>query len=186
MIISFAGNAGAGKSTIATQLAEKLGWPRYYMGGLRRERAKELGMTLEEYNKLGESDPKTDLEVDEYQAKLGKTQDNFVIEGRTSWHFIPQSFKIFLDVDEKIGAERILKDLETNLKRNETTKKVETLAEMIKKNQERKMSDTLRYQKYFKINAYNPNNFDLVIDTSYLSPEDAFEKVYQAVVERLG
>jgi len=186
VIISFAGNAGAGKSTLAIKLAEKLNWPRYYIGGLRRARAKELGMTLEEYNKLGETDPKTDLEVDEYQAELGKKEDNFIIEGRTSWHFIPHSFKIFLDVDEKIGAERILHDLETNETRNETAKKIETLAEMIDKNRERKASDTKRYQKYFQIDAYNPNNFDLVINTSNLSPEETFEQVYQAVLAKLG
>ena len=186
MIISFAGNAGAGKSTVALKLAEKLGWPRYYMGGLRRAKAKDLGITLEDYNKLGESDPKTDLEVDEYQAELGRNEDNFVIEGRTSWHFIPHSFKIFLDVNEKIGAERILHDLETNENRNETTKKVETLEEMIEKNHQRKTSDTLRYQKYFNIDAYNPNNFDLVIDTSYLSPSEVFDKIYQAVLAKIG
>lgn len=186
MIISFAGNAGAGKSTVALKLAEKLNWPRYYMGGLRRAKAKEMGLTLEEYNKLGENNPQTDLEVDEYQAELGRKEDNFIIEGRTSWHFIPQSFKIFLDVEEEIGAERILQDLKTSENRNETAQKIETLAEMMEKNRERKTSDTLRYRKYFNIDAYNPENFDLVIDTSHLTPEETFEKVYLAVLAKIG
>ena len=71
MIISFCGAEGAGKSTIAQMLAEKLGWPRYYMGGLRRQKARERGLSLEESNKLGESAPSTDLEVDMYQKELG-------------------------------------------------------------------------------------------------------------------
>ena len=66
MIISISGNHGSGKSTVAKKLAEHLSWPRYYMGGLRREAAARRGMSLGEYNKLGESDPRTDLEVDEY------------------------------------------------------------------------------------------------------------------------
>ena len=41
MIISISGFPGSGKSTIAKLLAEKLKWPRYYMGGLRREAAKK-------------------------------------------------------------------------------------------------------------------------------------------------
>ncbi|MCX6797924.1 MAG: AAA family ATPase [Candidatus Falkowbacteria bacterium] len=61
MIISISGNHGSGKSTIAESLADKLNWPRYYMGGLRRAAAKKRGLTLAEYNKLGEVDPKTDL-----------------------------------------------------------------------------------------------------------------------------
>ena len=98
MIISLSGAPGSGKSTVAQMLADKLSWPRYYMGGLRREAAKKRGLSLAEYNKLGETDIKTDKEVDEYQRELGEKEDNFVIEGRTSWYFIPHSLKIYLDV----------------------------------------------------------------------------------------
>lgn len=185
MIISFCGNAGSGKTTAAKMLAEKLGWKHYYIGGLRRLKAKERGLTLEEYNKLGETDPSTDLEVDEYQRELGQALDNFVIEGRTSWHFIPHSFKIFLDVDEKIGAERILNELKQANERNETNKKIETVEEMVKLNQKRKASDTLRYQQYFGINAYDQSNFDFIVDTTDLSPEQTFEKIYQKVQSEL-
>jgi cytidylate kinase len=38
MIISLSGAPGSGKSTVAKKLAEELGWERYYMGGLRREK----------------------------------------------------------------------------------------------------------------------------------------------------
>jgi cytidylate kinase len=186
MIISFAGNAGSGKSTVAEKLAEKLGWPRYYMGGIRREYAKKLGMTLEEYNKLGETDPSTDSAVDEYQTELAQKEDNFIIEGRTSWHFIPQSFKIFVDVDEKVGAERILSSLLRHDNRNETSHKIGSLEEMIQKNRERKASDNQRYRKYYGIDAYDPKNFDFIIDTSNLTPEEVFERVYAAVLAKLG
>ena len=107
MIISLSGAEGAGKSTIAKMLAAKLGWPRYYMGRIWREKAQEKGLTLVEYQKMGETDPSIDREIDEYQKKLGETLDNFVIEGRTSWYFIPHSFKIFLDVSPEEGAKRI-------------------------------------------------------------------------------
>jgi cytidylate kinase len=185
MIISFAGNAGSGKSTVAEKIADKLGWPRYYIGGLRRERAKELGLTLEEYNKLGESDPKTDFEVDEYQTELAKNNDNFIIEGRTSWHFIPQSFKIFIDVDEKVGAERILSALKSGQDRNEVKGNIESLEEMMIKNRERKTSDTLRYQKYYSINCYDSSNFDLIIDSSELTPDKVFDKVYKSILAKI-
>ena len=77
MIISISGTPGAGKSTVAPMLADKLGYKRYYMGGLRREAARKRGLTIEEYNKLGETDPSTDLEVDRYQEELGKKENNF-------------------------------------------------------------------------------------------------------------
>lgn len=184
MIISIGGYMGSGKSTIAKMLAAKLGWPRYYIGGIRREKARLKGLTLAEYNKLGETDPATDKEVDEYQKKLGEKEDNFVIEGRTSWYFIPRSLKIYLDVDEKIGAERIYNDLKNSDKRNEAAK-IKSAADVLKSIKEREQSDTARYQKYYNIDAYDHNNYDYVIDTTDLSKDEVFNRVYRFVKKRL-
>ncbi|MEI8360776.1 MAG: cytidylate kinase family protein [bacterium] len=181
MIISFCGNAGAGKTTAAKQLAKDLGWPHYYIGGLRRQKAKERGLTLEEYNQLGETDPKTDLEVDEYQRELATKEDNFIIEGRTSWYFIPTSFKIFMDVNEEIGAERILKNLQMPNDRNETNKVVNQIKEMQSLNLARKTSDTLRYKQYYNIDVYDKSNFDYVLDTSDLTPDQSYDLIWEKV-----
>lgn len=176
MIISISGAAGSGKSTIAKMLAEKLGWPRYYIGGIRRQKAKEKGMTLAEYNKLGETDPSTDFEVDEYQKELGEKSDNFIMEGRTSWYFIPNSFKIYFDVDEKEGAKRILKDLQNSQKRNEG-ENLKTLEDVLKSMRERKQSDIKRYKKYYNMNVYDKKNYDYVLDTTNLSVKEVFSAV---------
>lgn len=179
MIISISGFQGSGKSTIAEMLAKKLNWPRYYMGGLRREAAKKRGMTLAEYNKLGEKDPSTDLEIDHYQKKLGEEKDNFIIEGRTSWFFIPHSLKIYLDVDKKIGAKRIfnhLKNKAARESRNEA-KNLKTLQDVLNSVKERHKSDKKRYLKYFNIDVYNKKNYDFYLDTSNLEIEEVFSKV---------
>lgn len=185
MIISVGGYMGSGKSTLAKQLAEKLGWKYYYIGGLRRTKAKERGMTLAEYNKLGEIDPTTDSEVDSYQTELGQKEDNFVIEGRASWNFIPQSLKIYLEVDQRVAAERIFGDLQKSTTRNEDheLKTVEEVLESLKK---REQSDRVRYQKYYGFDVYDPNHYDLVIDTSSLAPGQVFELIWSFVSEKLA
>jgi len=184
MIVSISGAEGAGKSTIAKMLAAKLGWPRYYIGGIRREKARERGLTLAEYNKLGETDPSTDLEVDEYQKNLGETQDNFIIEGRTSWHFIPQSFKIFLDVSFAEGAKRIFGALQKSDERNEG-KNLQSEADVLKSIIARRACDKTRYAKYFNIDVYDLNNYDFVINTGDLSIDEVFAKVCEAVENKL-
>jgi len=184
MIISFSGALGSGKSTIAQKLAEKLNWPRYYIGGLRREVAAKKGLTLEEYNKLGESDPSTDKEVDIYQEELGKKEDNFVIEGRTSWYFIPQSIKIYLDVSLEEGARRIFNNLQLNNDRNEGNN-LNTLDDVLASNKQRYESDHLRYQKYYNIDVYDPKNYDFYLDTTNIKPEAVFEAVYAFVKNNL-
>ncbi len=184
MIISLGGAQGSGKSTIAEKLAAELGWPRYYVGGLRREAAKERGLTLAEYNKLGEDDPKTDFEVDEYQKKLGETQDNFVIEGRTSWFFIPHSLKIYLDVDLDEGARRIFSHLQQKNDRNEDID-LSSLEDVKASNARRLASDKLRYQKYYGVNVNDKSHYDFYLDTTNLSPDEVLQKVLAFVQERL-
>lgn len=185
MIVSVSGAIGAGKSTISKKLAEKLDWPRYYVGGMRRQKAQERGMTLAEYNKLGETDPSTDLEVDRYQEELGKKEDNFIIEGRTSWYFIPHSLKLYFDVEEEEGARRVFREMQEKNERNEG-EKPESVEKVLEKNRERIASDKERYHKYFGIDADDKQNFDHVIDTTDLTPEEAFEKAYQIVQKHLN
>ncbi|MDA3839491.1 MAG: AAA family ATPase [Patescibacteria group bacterium] len=177
MIISFCGPAGSGKSTMAKMLADKLEWPRYYIGGIRRQKAAERGMTLAEYNKLGEESPETDIEVDEYQKKLGETEDNFIIEGRTSWHFIPHSLKIYIDVDEKIGAQRVFETLQKENERNEDNE-LKTVDDVLASHKKRKTSDIIRYKKYYDFDVYDKSNYDFIIDSSNQSKEESFEQLY--------
>ncbi len=185
MIISISGASGSGKSTVAEKLAKKLKWPHYYIGQIRRELAKEHGMTLAEYNKFGESDPSTDVEVDEYQKKLGRKKDNFIIQGRTSWHFIPHSLKIYLDVDKKIAARRIFKELKGRHSRNED-KNLKTVADVLKSQQTRIRSDKKRYKKYYQIDVYNKKNYDFVLNTTSLNKRQVFAKIYGFVKSRLS
>ena len=60
MIITISGKPGSGKSTIAKILAEKLKLKHYSAGDFRREKAKKLCLSLEEFNKLGEKKDFTD------------------------------------------------------------------------------------------------------------------------------
>jgi len=153
---------------------------RYYMGAMRRQKAAERGITLDAYNKLGEIDPTTDTEIDEYVKHLGETEDNFIIESRTAWHFIPRSFKIFLTVDPKEAARRIIEQFkEDPTGRNET--RYQTIDEAIAGLAARNESDRKRYLKYYGIDIFNPANFDLIIDTTSILPEETLEKMIQSL-----
>ena len=184
MIISLSGAHGSGKSTIAQMLADKLAWPRYYIGGLRREAAARKGLTLAEYNKLGETDPSTDQEVDEYQKKLGETQDNFIIEGRTSWYLIPHSLKIYLDVNEEEGSRRVFSQLQHKNDRNED-KELNTLESVKESMNKRLESDRLRYKKYYNIDVNDVKHYDFYLDTTNLNREEVFNVVYEWVRKQL-
>lgn len=176
-IISFNGQEGSGKSTIAKLVAEKLGWPRYYMGQMVRDMAAEKNMTLLEFRKVCDNDPNFDKKVDDHIVKLSEQQDEFVIESRTAWHFIPDSLKIYLKVDPKVAAERIFKALmEENNRGNEDTNlnTVENILESILK---RRSEDSERYFSLYGIHQDDEKNYDLIVDTTNLPVDKVFSKV---------
>ncbi|MCK4635285.1 MAG: cytidylate kinase family protein [Candidatus Moranbacteria bacterium] len=180
MIITITGDAGAGKSTLGEMLAEKLNFERYYMGQILRDLAKKKGMTLVELLKYGESHSEIDNELDDYQKHLGEEKENFIIEGRTSWFLIPHSIKLYIKVDPKVGAERIFEDLQHENKRNEGSN-LNTVEDVMNSNRKRRESDDLRYKKYYDKDCFDENNFDLVVDTTEMTPEEVLNKILEFV-----
>ncbi|UCD07678.1 MAG: cytidylate kinase family protein [Candidatus Aenigmatarchaeota archaeon] len=170
MIITICGQAGSGKSSVAELLAKRLGFKRYSMGDLRRKAAYERGMTLAEFNKLGEKEDFTDRFVDELQEKLGKEEDNFVVDGRTSFHFIPHSVKVYLHADVDARARRVLRD-------ERKVEKFNNLEECKKALVVRERSDNKRYRKYYGIDVRDRKNYDYWIDTTDLTVKQTVNKI---------
>lgn len=171
MIIAISGLPGSGKSTVGRILAKKLGYKFYSMGNLRGKMAMERGLTIDELNKLGEKEVWTDKIVDEYQKELGKQEDNFVIDGRLSFYFIPRAYKIFLTVDSRVAAERVFADPRPD------EKKAKNVRELVKSMRKRISDDERRYKKYYKIGFLQKKNYNLIIDTTRLNLKQIVTKI---------
>lgn len=177
MIITIAGTAGSGKTTIAKRLASELGFKRYYMGSIMRDIARKRGITLNELDELRKTDPSVDKEVDDFLVKIGKEEDNLVVESRTAVHFIPDSIKICLMVSPRIGAERIRNEMieKGGEERNEQMgKSIEEQTELIKKRTE---SEREIYKKYYGFDMLDQKMYDFCIDTSNLKIEQVRDEV---------
>jgi cytidylate kinase len=175
MIITINGKPGSGKSSVAKLLAERLHLEYIDIGDIRRRAAREKGMTLEEYNKWGETTTESDKPVDDLLMRIGKEKDAMVISGRTAFHFIPHSIKILLDVDMHIAAQRIFNDKKIS-ERNETHD-VASIASIEQSLHERMRSDMTRYKKYYDLDVYDQAQYDLVINTSSISIEQTYENI---------
>ncbi len=179
MKITLAGTPGSGKSTVSRYLEKRFKLKRYNMGEVRRRMAAERGMTLAELNRLGEKESWTDEQADEYQRTLAKEED-FVMDSRLGWFFIPDSIKIFLRVDERIGAKRIFLE-QRGKERGE--KKWESIGEVERANGERMKSDIKRYKKLYDVNPYNIGNYDIILDTSDMTMEETQKAVERAILK---
>jgi predicted cytidylate kinase len=186
-IISISGTAGSGKSTIAKIIAEKLKAERIYVGGLRRQLALDKGMSLAQLNEYAADHPETDIDVDKAAAKQARQmaeKNIVVIEGRTQFHFLPESIKLYIKVEPKEGAKRIWQDLQKDNERNEGQFK--SLAELEAYQQTRQASDLARYKKYYNLDHTDEKQYDFILDTTNISAQTATEKVLDFIQKTLN
>jgi len=182
MIITISGTPGSGKSTIAKMIANTLKAERIYVGGIRRELARDKRMTLEELNVYAQTHPETDVDVDAKAAAQARELDRkgkiVVVEGRTQFYFLPESIKIYIKVDEHEGAQRIWKDLQkAQAKQERNEGLITSFAQLTKSVEEREKNDARRYKKYYGFDHRDLKNYDFLLDTTTITAEEGAKKV---------
>lgn len=169
--ITLTGELGSGKSTVANFLISKIPFRIVSAGLLFRQLAAEHGMSAKEFNEFIENNPKYDNYVDDTIAALGKTDERIIFDSRMAWHFVPDSFKIYLYVDVDVATERIFND--TGRVSESYSDKVTARREII----DRRKSEVLRYKNFYGCDVSDYNNFDLVVDTSFATKDEINELV---------
>lgn len=164
LIITISGDLGGGKSVLANALVDYWGAEAYSTGKIQRAMADERGISTLELNKLAETDKSIDDEIDSNFKKLSQSEKNLVIDSRMAWHFIPESFKIKLEVNPVLAAERIIAANRDNEKYGDFDATLQGL-------KDRKASERERFQKYYGVDIEDQDNYDLVIETTDVTPQ---------------
>lgn len=173
-IITISGLPGSGKSSTANKVAEALNYKRFSTGDLMRKIGLSMNMSLNEVSKVAENDNgEIDKRIDDENRKL-REENKFVIDSRLAFHFIPESFKVFLDLPLEISKERIMSNLKLNALRQQS-EKAENLEEVYKNIQERLASEKKRYKELYDIDYTKKENFNLVIDTNKHNLQEVVE-----------
>ncbi|PIR68279.1 hypothetical protein COU49_01785 [Candidatus Nomurabacteria bacterium CG10_big_fil_rev_8_21_14_0_10_35_16] len=176
-IITICGGLGSGKSSTAKEVAKVLGFKHFSSGDLFRETALEMGISVNEINKRAETEKEIDYRTDEKLRAL-RNENELVIDSRTAFHWIPESFKVYLDLSPDIAKQRILNSVGENTLRAKTEESVSGPKEMYQKMQERFESEQKRYWNLYKINNTDKSQFDITIDTN----KNNLEQVVNIVV----
>ena len=172
MKITIFGLAWSGTSTIGKLLWEKLDYKFMSSGNIMRSWAKELGYTLYEFeDKIIKTDKSFDFKLDQKVWDFGKISDNFIFESRLAWHFIPDSFKIYLHCDDTERYRRIHEREEWDLE------------DIVQKTKKREDELVVRYSQVYPDINFPPEKqyFDLFIDSTAILPDEIVENILEKI-----
>jgi predicted cytidylate kinase len=182
MIFTIGGRPGSGKTTVARMVAEKLGFELVCAGEVFRSQAHGMGVDLEEYGRRALEDDSIDrtLDASVVEMVLSKSSAGMsvVADGRLTGQMLSregvQAFKVWIDADIGVRAERIAArdgiDTEEALRRIDKREDVE-----------RK-----RHSSIYGIDLDDLSAYDLVIDSSELTPDEVLGRIMDGLKECAG
>ena len=177
MIITITGKPCSGKGSVGKLFCKKFGFEFLSTGDMIRKISTDLGYASILEAQKSKDIKKIDDLVDNNTIEIGKKRlhDDLLIDSRLAWHFIPNSFKVFIDVDANIAAKRLL------LAERET-EKAKTLTEAKKLLVERWKTENARYKKIYGIDNLHKSNYNLVISSSNKTVEEIVELIHTAYI----
>ena len=176
-IITLSGKPGSGKSSTSDKVAELLGYARYSSGELVRQVLKKRGLSLAEFNARAKLDHSLDYEIDAELRNLQDKQD-IVIDARLGFYWLPESFKVYLELGTDVAIARIYKDAVENLNRGSEVKVSGSLHDIETQVKQRMHDESSRFHSLYGVNPYDKSHFDLIIDTSRHSPQTVALSVF--------
>lgn len=181
MIVSISGRPGSGKSAVAIRVARRLGVAHVSAGDFMRQMAEERGMSILELSRSAEVGESIDREIDARTVRLGEESNDFVIDARLGWHFLPNSLKVFLEVTPEVAAQRVFAagraSEQENTDLDGTRRAIESRTE----------SEATRYRDYYGLDYADHTHYDLVVDTSDKGVDEVVELIVARVeAERSG
>lgn len=163
--VALSGELGSGKSEVSARVARALGARRVSTGEAQRAIAAGRGISTLELNRLAESDPSIDDQIDAVFRSLAGTPEPVVVDSRLAWHFLPASFKVHLVVEPRVGAARVLG------RAGGRAERYESVDQALAATAERVASERRRFRHVYGVDIFRLANYDLVVDTTEAPPD---------------
>lgn len=175
--VTVGGLAGTGTSTLCRRLADRLGLPYVYTGGLFRDEATRRGLTLGQLSDLTRQDETIDRALDDRQVEL-LAGGGLILEGRMAGWLARRhglhalTVWVVCDEDERLRriTERDGGDIETQRARTRA----------------REASERDRYRRYHGAEIDDVDVYDLVLDSTDASPDELADAVVAALAGEHG
>ncbi len=175
--ISLAGDLGSGKSTVARILKERMNAEIVSTGVIYRELASRLNLTVEQFNINNEKDKQYDALVDNMLKSYDDKDGNYIFDSRLAFHFVPSAVSFYLKTDKNVAAHRVFDA-------HRSDEHFGTIEETFNSLLSRRASEKRRYYDYYGVDIQDMDNYDFVIDTTDISPEEVADAVYACWINK--
>ena len=175
-MICISGNIAVGKTEVASILARELGYSLYKASESFRSLARENNMDLVEFNEYVKANPDIDRNIEAKTKEVIDSNENIIIDARLGFYLAPKAFRVYMTADESVAAERLFKASVKRGKEEDYTN-VEEAHTAIKI---REASEQERYIKLYDVDIHDMDNYDYVIDTTNLEPDEVASKIIRA------
>lgn len=175
-MICISGNIAVGKTEVAALIAEKLNYGLYKASESFRKLARENNMDLVTFNDYVKSNPDIDKNIEAKTKEVIDANTNIIVDARLGFFLGENTFRVYMVADEAVAAGRLFKAAVQRGKEEEYGS-VEDAREAIKI---REASEQERYLKLYNVDIHNMDNYDFVIDTTYLTSEEVASKIIKA------
>lgn len=118
--------------------------------------------------------------IDESIVRKGKEINSvkrpdelWIVDSRLAFHNIPDAFSVRLTATPEIAAKRLINDKT----RGKEDSSYNSLEEAKIAREKRRIGEQERYKERYGVDLENPDNYDLIIDTSYASIGDTADTI---------
>lgn len=173
MFITLTGKLGSGKSTVCELIQDKYGYQIYSTGVIQRRLAEKMGITTLELNKRMKTDTSFDEKIDNETVRVSeeKVGENLLFDSRLAFHFVKESFKVFAYVSPYEAADRVMGAHRGNV---ETYQNRDDARDQLL---ERSRVENERFQDKYHLNNLDYANYNLILDTTWSTPEQVMEEM---------
>lgn len=157
MIITIAGFAGSGKTTVGEILAKELNYA--FVSPSFKDLAEKEGISLMEFQKKAEKNKNIDLKFDEYLKSEAKKGNCVITTWLGPW-MVNADLRIWLFAPLDIRAKRVAE--RDNLSVSEAKKAIE----------QREKQNRKRYLALYNIDIFDTYIFDVLLSSAKFTPKE--------------
>ena len=159
LVLTVAGPHGSGRSTQATKLADSFGLRHVSTGTLFRDRAAQLGVSLEEMTRIAAGDNAFDRFLDD-RAKEETRKGGVVLDATLSgWVAVDPDLRIYLTAPLEVRVRRI------------AGREGRDAGEVERETRLREEAELDRFRRYYGYDIGDLSIYDLVLNTAHFDAE---------------